>query len=62
MESDGYITLAVLPAGANGWHEGLYHFGFEIDDVEEIGRLGKEVGASPRPLLQRVWRPARRQL
>ncbi len=49
--SDGYINLAVLPAGDRP--EGIYHFGFEVEDVREIGRIGKEAGAqtgiAPRP-------------
>jgi catechol 2,3-dioxygenase-like lactoylglutathione lyase family enzyme len=51
--SDGYINLAVLPAAANEGREGIYHFGFQVDDVREIARLGKDAGAStgiaPRP-------------
>lgn len=51
--SDGYLNLAVLPASANGGREGIYHFGFQVEDVQEIGRVGKEAGAkyqmSPRP-------------
>ncbi|HWP30047.1 MAG TPA: VOC family protein [Chloroflexota bacterium] len=49
--SDGYINLAILPA--RGGREGINHFGFQVDSVEEIGRVGKEAGAStgiaPRP-------------
>jgi hypothetical protein len=49
--SDGYINLAVLPAGDRP--EGMYHFGFQVDDVEETGRVAKEAGAqtgiAPRP-------------
>ncbi len=51
--SDGYINLAVLPAGANGGREGIYHFGFEVEDCQETGKVAKEAGAkfqiSPRP-------------
>ena len=51
--SDGYINHAVLPAAANDGKEGIYHFGFQVDDVREIARLGKNAGAStgiaPRP-------------
>ncbi len=51
--SDGYINLALLPASANDGKEGIYHFGFQVDDVEEIARRGKEAGAqtgiAPRP-------------
>ncbi len=50
--SDGYINLAILPA-RNGRPEGIEHFGFQVDDVREIARLGKDAGAStgiaPRP-------------
>src|SRR5207244_3021732 len=49
--SDGYINLAVLPA--NGEKEGIDHFGFQVDDPEEIARRGKDAGAqtgiAPRP-------------
>jgi catechol 2,3-dioxygenase-like lactoylglutathione lyase family enzyme len=51
--SDGYINLAILPAKANGGREGIFHFGFQVDDVQEIGRRAKAAGAStgiaPRP-------------
>ena len=49
--SDGYINLAILPA--RGRREGIDHFGFQVDDVQAVGRLGKEAGANtgiaPRP-------------
>ena len=51
--SDGYINLAVLPVSASGGKEGIYHFGFQVDDVRETGRVAQEAGArhqlSPRP-------------
>jgi catechol 2,3-dioxygenase-like lactoylglutathione lyase family enzyme len=51
--SDGYINLAVLPASANDGQEGIYHFGFQVEDVRETGRIAKEAGAqtgiAPRP-------------
>ena len=31
--TDGYINLALLPAEANGGQEGIYHFGFQVDDI-----------------------------
>lgn len=31
--SDGYINLAILPA--HNRPEGIYHFGFEVDDVKK---------------------------
>jgi hypothetical protein len=49
--SDGYINLAILPA--RGKREGIDHFGFQVDDVQAVGRVGKDTGAStgiaPRP-------------
>jgi hypothetical protein len=49
--SDGYINLAILPA--RGGKEGINHFGFQVDNVQETGRVGKEAGAqtgiAPRP-------------
>lgn len=49
--TDGYINLAILPA--RGRTEGIDHFGFQVDDVREIGRRGKDAGAqtgiAPRP-------------
>ena len=49
--SDGYINLAILPAVDRP--EGIYHFGFQVDDVRETGRIAKEngsqTGIAPRP-------------
>jgi catechol 2,3-dioxygenase-like lactoylglutathione lyase family enzyme len=49
--SDGYINLAIIPA--RGDREGIHHFGFQVDDVRETGRMAKEAGAqtgiAPRP-------------
>jgi catechol 2,3-dioxygenase-like lactoylglutathione lyase family enzyme len=36
--TDGYITLALLPNKAEGKPSGLNHFGFEVDDQDEIAR------------------------
>jgi catechol 2,3-dioxygenase-like lactoylglutathione lyase family enzyme len=53
--SDGYINLAVIDKNTEGLNlkEGLYHFGFEVDDIEGLRRVLKEAGASselePRP-------------
>ncbi len=51
--TDGYINLAVLPARVNDGREGMYHFGFQVDDVRETGRIAKAAGArtgiAPRP-------------
>ena len=49
--SDGYINLACLPARDKP--EGIDHFGFQVDDAEEVARRGKGAGAqtgiAPRP-------------
>ena len=36
--TDGHITLALLPNKAEGKPSGLNHFGFQIEDAEEIAR------------------------
>ena len=41
--SDGYINLAILPARENP--EGINHFGFQVDDPEQVARAGKDSGA-----------------
>lgn len=49
--SDGYINLAILPA--RGRPEGIEHLGFEVESIEETGRLataeGAKEGPKPRP-------------
>jgi catechol 2,3-dioxygenase-like lactoylglutathione lyase family enzyme len=45
--SDGYINLAILPAGDR--EEGIDHFGFEVDDVEDAARAAVANGASKGP-------------
>ncbi len=49
--SDGYLNLAIIPA--KGGPEGINHFGFQVDDVEEAGRVAKahgaQTGIAPRP-------------
>lgn len=46
--TDGYITMALLPNTAEGKPTGLNHFGFEIEDQEEIAeRLEKFGMATP---------------
>jgi len=41
--SDGYINLAILPA--RGEREGIDHFGFHVDDMEETLRVAAASGA-----------------
>jgi catechol 2,3-dioxygenase-like lactoylglutathione lyase family enzyme len=42
--SDGTINLAILPA--RGRKEGLYHFGFKVDDVDQTFEQVKAAGGS----------------
>ncbi len=42
--SDGHINLAILPA--RGRPEGIYHFGFEVEDVQKDMQSAIEAGAS----------------
>ena len=50
--SDGYINLAILPTRGQR-EEGIEHFGFQVEDCQETGKVAKEAGAkfqiSPRP-------------
>ena len=43
--SDGYINVAIIKKRPH-YKEGLYHFGIEIDDVETLKPLCKELGAT----------------
>jgi catechol-2,3-dioxygenase len=52
--SDGYMNLALIKKTPEvKAKEGLYHFGFEVDDVEPLRKVFEQVGASsevqPRP-------------
>jgi catechol-2,3-dioxygenase len=52
--SDGYMNLALIKNTPElKVDEGLYHFGFEVEDVESLKDVLKQVGASsevhPRP-------------
>ena len=53
--TDGYITLALLPNKAEGKPNGLNHFGFQIDDQEEIAERLANFG-----IVQPAKRPADR--
>ena len=46
--SDGYINLAILPAG-EGYPEGLDHFGFQVDNKAETANLALRAGATQGP-------------
>jgi catechol 2,3-dioxygenase-like lactoylglutathione lyase family enzyme len=41
--TDGYINMAVLPA--RGRPEGLNHFGFEVDDKDQLTEAAVKAGA-----------------
>lgn len=42
--SDGHINLAILPA--RGRPEGIFHFGFEVENVEHAMHTAIEAGAT----------------
>ena len=50
--SDGHINLAIIPIGPErkidgpDLKPGLYHFGFEVEDVAPLGDLCKELNAA----------------
>ena len=41
--SDGYINLALI--SARGRPEGIFHFGFEVDDLEAVADTAVQGGA-----------------
>jgi catechol-2,3-dioxygenase len=43
--TDGYINLALIQKRPHN-KEGLYHFGFVVDDIEALKPLCKELGAA----------------
>ncbi len=43
--TDGYINLALIQKRAHN-KEGIYHFGFVVDDIEALRPLCKELGAA----------------
>jgi catechol 2,3-dioxygenase-like lactoylglutathione lyase family enzyme len=43
--TDGYVTLAVLRPRA-GLPNGIDHFGFQVDNMEEVGRAAAAAGGS----------------
>jgi catechol 2,3-dioxygenase-like lactoylglutathione lyase family enzyme len=46
--SDGAINLAILPA--RGRPEGIFHFGFQVDDVEATSAVAQAHGATQGPM------------
>ncbi|MGH3280870.1 MAG: VOC family protein [Trebonia sp.] len=53
--TDGYITLAILPA--RGGKEGMDHFGFEIEDEARVTQAAKDFGAKKLPEPRPADRP-----
>jgi catechol 2,3-dioxygenase-like lactoylglutathione lyase family enzyme len=45
--SDGYINMAILPAGDG--QEGIDHFGFEVEDLQKMADSAVEAGAQQGP-------------
>jgi catechol 2,3-dioxygenase-like lactoylglutathione lyase family enzyme len=43
--SDGYLNVAIIQKRPQ-YKEGLYHFGIEVDDVEALRPICKELGAA----------------
>jgi len=43
--SDGYINVAIIQKRPH-YKEGLYHFGIEVENIEELKPLCKELGAA----------------
>jgi catechol 2,3-dioxygenase-like lactoylglutathione lyase family enzyme len=41
--TDGYINMAVLPA--RGGREGIHHFGFQVENMEETVETARSSGA-----------------
>lgn len=46
--SDGHINLAIFPPSQiNKRPEGIYHFGFEVEDVDRAYQTAIDAGAKP---------------
>jgi len=43
--TDGYLNLAIIQKRPN-YKEGLYHFGFEVENVEALKSICKDLGAA----------------
>ncbi len=56
--TDGYINMAVLPA--RGGREGIDHFGFQVENMEETLKTAQASGAKSRGGYETARRPLRR--
>ena len=45
--SDGFINLAIIEKRPH-YKEGLYHFGMELDSIEALKPVAKELGVNPK--------------
>jgi catechol 2,3-dioxygenase-like lactoylglutathione lyase family enzyme len=54
--SDGNIRLALVPKIV-GYQEGINHFGFQVDEVDEAAKLALSLGATPGNKLPRGDNP-----
>ena len=43
--TDGYLNLAIIPKGNNS-HQGIDHFGIEVDDIEALVPVCEAEGAT----------------
>ncbi|NIO12182.1 MAG: hypothetical protein GTO40_30840 [Deltaproteobacteria bacterium] len=55
--SDGYFNLAILPNDAQNSPNGLYHFGFEVEDTDKIVERIKKLDMSRLPKERPANRP-----
>jgi catechol-2,3-dioxygenase len=49
MLTDGYFNLAILPNHDQNSRNGLYHFGFQVDDAEKTIQKIAKLGVSKVP-------------
>ena len=57
--SDGYLNLAIIQKRGN-YKEGLYHFGFEVENIEALRPVCKDLGAKTD--IQKVLRIVKRSI
>ncbi len=55
--TDGYFNLAILPNDAQNSPNGLYHFGFEVENAEKIVERIKKLDISRLPKQRPADRP-----
>lgn len=55
--TDGYFNLAILPNDEQNSPNGFYHFGFEVENGEEIVEKMKKIGHPKLPKPRPTGRP-----